>query len=330
MAQLFSDQHGGLLVQRLVDGGHNAHAHQSLDYISRFHCHALGKITNGNRFRNFNFSDHWFGWLLEAVPFLFGFLFRPQRLAQRGVLFIVGNDDRLIHRTATGTAMTCGLLLGFAVIHLVGALTSFLLLRFALFVLGGFRVRRRHRNIGLRDGRLRLHRLAGYHFRLFIGRWRGLRCAFAGRSFSNLWFSLFCRRLLCYRLLADFRLFPGHWNSGLFRLGLRLQLGALHISATLAHFYIDGFTATGTATGLESGGGFSFQGNLFRLCLSLTVVLAQIGQQLLFLITGHRIILRAGLEAGFYNLTQQTIHGSAYIFGQLFNGYFCHTGPPPD
>ena len=57
---------------------------------STYSCN-LCKVTYGDQFGNFYFSDHRFGRPLEAVLLLFGFLFRTQRLAQLGVVVVRSN-----------------------------------------------------------------------------------------------------------------------------------------------------------------------------------------------------------------------------------------------
>src|SRR5690606_1780826 len=111
------------------------------------------------------------------------------------------------------------------------------------------------------------------------------------------------------------------WRFG-FR--LRLQLRTLDIGATLAHFHIHGLGLTG----LQRGCGLALERNLLRLSPGFAVVLSQISQQLLLLVTGDSVVFAAGFQPCFNELLQQTIHGSAYVCGQLFYRYFSHTGPP--
>src|SRR5690554_6695275 len=126
------------------------------------------------------------------------------------------------------------------------------------------------------------------------------------------------RVLVCDRLLCNvFRL-------RCVGLRLRLQLRTLDIGAAFADLHIHRLGLPG----LEGGCGFPLKGNLVRLCLSVTVALSQIGQQLLLLFTCDSVVFIAGLQARFNDLLQQTIHGSAYICGQLFYRYVRHTGPP--
>ena len=115
--------------------------------------------------------------------------------------------------------------------------------------------------------------------------------------------------------------------SGLFHFRrFRLKLGAFDIRTALANLNIDRF---GTAR-FQRGCCLALESDLLGLRLTLTVILFQIGQQLLLLITGNRISFGAGFQASLHDLSQQTIHGSAYICGQLFYRYISHTGPPPD
>ncbi len=52
VAQLFHHQGCGILIKRLVDGGHDTHTHQGLDDLTGFYAHALGQVTDGNHVRN--------------------------------------------------------------------------------------------------------------------------------------------------------------------------------------------------------------------------------------------------------------------------------------
>ena len=56
VAQLFHQNHGGVLVQRLVDGGHLAELHQLLDDFRGFDRHLVGQLAHGDGFRHVHFQ----------------------------------------------------------------------------------------------------------------------------------------------------------------------------------------------------------------------------------------------------------------------------------
>ena len=315
MAQLFGYQNRSFLVQRLIDGGHYAHTHQGLNNISGFDSHTLGEVTYGDGFRNLYFSYHGLGWPLESMTLFFRFLFSPQLLARTVFFVVLGNNKRFFNRTAARAAMTSLFLLGLAFFDFVAALAYLFFLLLGLAI-PSFIFRRRHGNVlRCRLGLLGFLRLGSS---LFLLRRRG--------SSGCLRLCLFCSYLRCLfrRLLFRYRLLCHFFRLRCCHLRLGLQFRTLDIGAALAYFHVHGFCLAG----LQRGCGFTLQGNLVRLCLSVTVGLSQISQQLLLLITGDSVVLTAGFQARFNDLLQQTIHGSAYICGQLFYRYFSHTGPP--
>ena len=62
VAHLFHQNHGGVLIQWLVDGDHLAQLHQVLDHLGGFHGHFVGQLGHRNRlgdvhFKNTRFDD---------------------------------------------------------------------------------------------------------------------------------------------------------------------------------------------------------------------------------------------------------------------------------
>ncbi len=53
---LLDHQHRGVLIDRLVDGRHDAHVHQHLDDLGRLDCHLLRELGNGNRLADAHFT----------------------------------------------------------------------------------------------------------------------------------------------------------------------------------------------------------------------------------------------------------------------------------
>ena len=56
VAQLFHQNHGGVLVQRLVDGDHLAELHQLLDHLRGLHRHLVGEFRHRDGFRHVHFQ----------------------------------------------------------------------------------------------------------------------------------------------------------------------------------------------------------------------------------------------------------------------------------
>ena len=319
VAQLFGHQDRRFLIQRLVDGCHHTHTHQGLDHISGFDGHTLGEITNGNGFRNLYFSYHGLCGPLESMTLFFRFLFGPQRLAKSGFLFVFAQYHRLFYRTAARTTMASLFLLRLAFFNIIAALTHLLFFLLGLAI-PTFILRRRHGNVLRRDGRL-----CGFCSRFRSSFGFGFCCgrSFRFRGFGRCSFRCHLRRFFHRRLFGRrclYRLFRCRRLS--FRLGLKLC--TLDIGAALAHFYVD---SLGLAS-LKRRRGLALECNLPRFGFRLTMGFSQIGQQLLLLIAGDSVAFAPGFQARFHDLLQQTIHGSAYICGQLFYRYFSHTGPP--
>ena len=49
---LLHQNHGGILVEHLINGHHAAHLHEGLDDFGRLHRHLMSKVPNRNGFRN--------------------------------------------------------------------------------------------------------------------------------------------------------------------------------------------------------------------------------------------------------------------------------------
>ena len=58
MAKLLHHQFGGIGIQRLRDGGHDAEFHQRLDYIAGAGGHAVGQFLHGDRVGQNDVTHH--------------------------------------------------------------------------------------------------------------------------------------------------------------------------------------------------------------------------------------------------------------------------------
>ncbi len=67
VTHFFNNQLSGFLIQRLVDGGHNAELHQFLDDFTRLNTHTLGKVADGYGFRYCDFLHSFLRWSLEGM-----------------------------------------------------------------------------------------------------------------------------------------------------------------------------------------------------------------------------------------------------------------------
>src|SRR5699024_7683849 len=67
MTHLLNQNGRGVLVNGLVDGGHDAELHHALDQIATLDRHTLSQIGDGDQFRNFDIPDNRRGRTLEAV-----------------------------------------------------------------------------------------------------------------------------------------------------------------------------------------------------------------------------------------------------------------------
>ena len=57
VTHFFDHDHGGVLVQRLVDGDHLAQLHQVLDHLGGLDRHLVGQFGHGDGFRHVHFED---------------------------------------------------------------------------------------------------------------------------------------------------------------------------------------------------------------------------------------------------------------------------------
>ena len=67
MAHLFNNQHCRVLIQHLVDGGHNPHSHHGLDHFSRFDSHAISQLGNRYGFRHVYIANNRLGRLGKTM-----------------------------------------------------------------------------------------------------------------------------------------------------------------------------------------------------------------------------------------------------------------------
>src|SRR5690606_3084428 len=145
---------------------------QGLDNISGFDSHALGEITNSDRFGNLYFSNHGLGWPLESMTLFFRFLFGPQLFTWKRLFLILGNYQRFVYWSAARPAMASLFLLGLVFFSFIDSL-SHLFFLFLDLAVPGFVLWRRHRHV-LRRGLKRrlglfsfLRLRAGFRLRLW-------------------------------------------------------------------------------------------------------------------------------------------------------------------
>ena len=100
VAHLFNHHSGGILIDHLVDGYHGTEFEHVLDNFSSLDRHLVSKFTNGNSFRNGNFTDHSRCWFGKAVLIELGSL---QRLAR---CRLTGCANTLITATTATLAST--------------------------------------------------------------------------------------------------------------------------------------------------------------------------------------------------------------------------------
>src|SRR5258708_19239628 len=86
MAELLDHQDRGVLVDRLVDGGHDAHVHQHLDDFGRLDGHLLRELGDSDGFSDTDFTYHWRSGHLESMPSFRGGL---HGTTLRAALFLV-------------------------------------------------------------------------------------------------------------------------------------------------------------------------------------------------------------------------------------------------
>ena len=58
VAELLDHQLRGIRVDRLRDGGHRAHFHQTLHHLGAAHGHPAGELLDGDRFGNHDLAHH--------------------------------------------------------------------------------------------------------------------------------------------------------------------------------------------------------------------------------------------------------------------------------
>src|SRR5690606_20262582 len=67
VAQLFGDQHRGVMVDGLVDGGHHAHLEQRLDHVAALHGQLLRQVGHGDLVADGDLAHHRRGRAFEAA-----------------------------------------------------------------------------------------------------------------------------------------------------------------------------------------------------------------------------------------------------------------------
>ncbi len=113
VAEFLHHQFGGVGVERLGDGRHDAHLHQRLDDLRRPRGHAVGEFLHGDLFRQDDVAHDLD--LVGAQPVEFGLpalaLALPADRGQRAD-FLILSLDRGLHVDTPGAAAVIGAALG--------------------------------------------------------------------------------------------------------------------------------------------------------------------------------------------------------------------------
>ncbi len=187
-------------IEALVDGRHDAHAHQSLDHVGCTFSHTVGQFLNGDNVRDGHVTHDFLFRFLRAhgTGFGFGLLALDRCHGTTTATFVTGHciGDRQLATTATIISLTtvCTAL-GF----FFGALARGLACIFLVLLLAAFRLGSRRGSATTFFGNQRFCRFAHDHI-VFLGfrrssrfRLRGL--AFGGRG-SKLFFNIFNRNFV--------------------------------------------------------------------------------------------------------------------------------------
>ena len=108
MTHFLDHQNGCVLIQNLIDGGHDPHLHQGLDHFGSLDRHALGEIGHRDRSRNVDLPNDRSGRSLEAMA---GFR-DDHRLARFHLLLDLGLDAQILQAGAILQEFVPLLLLG--------------------------------------------------------------------------------------------------------------------------------------------------------------------------------------------------------------------------
>ncbi len=345
VAEFFGHQRGGVMVDGLGDGRHDAHLEQRLDHIAALDGQLLGQIGDGDgvadgdvthdrRDRTFEPMGTTAAARLVAVTAA-AVLHAPGRTTARVAVVAAAGTIGGRQMQLTGEAVA-------TIVIALGARTVVVVVRVAI-------VRTRCRTGSRRCSRARVAGRCIGSSRL--GRSRGRRCVLGRFSsgfgrlalgfgtflgvdfFLTLAGDFFVARtvllgqcaLLVQIALAGFLQLAQDVGALLIR-GHRLAAGVLHVGTLLAHFHVDGrlaaagtdghFLQLATVQGDLLGG---FVGALDGL-LGLAVRATKEAQELHLFGTGHDLVGTAELHAGFGKLYEQFIDRGVDQFGKLADG----------
>src|SRR5690606_15047541 len=338
MAEFLDDQHGGVLIDGLVDGGHGAELHQLLDHHRGLHRHALGQFAHLDALRHLDVVDDLVGGPLEGVAVLDAHHGGGGLQARLLVAVLAVVDDQELLGALLATLDVLGLDLLLVELGL-----------FVLFVLAGLFLDQLVAGLGFHrwDGPRLARLLAGNGSAL-----DGLAVRGLGGGLDSIGLGVAAPFLL-FRLAAvlDGGEAPGlgvvHQGRargdrgrggrgrGIHRrriglgsfelLATAVDITALDVGALLAHLHVDGFLAGG----FQGADGLAAQGDLGGLGGLFPVETFQIRQQLLFLRIGNRFIRRGMLQPRFTHLLEQTVYGCPNDLGKLTHGNFSHSMSSP-
>ncbi len=123
VAELLDHQFGGVGVDGLVHGDHQAHLHQRLDHIGGTFGHAVGQLRHNDGFRQLHVAHLLFGLVAHAQRLGAGlFLLAPHR--RHRTLAAAFAVQRLVQRQFAGAAVVLDLALAGAVVR-GGAVVTF-------------------------------------------------------------------------------------------------------------------------------------------------------------------------------------------------------------
>ena len=342
VSELLDYQSRRVLVQHLVNVGHDPQIHQFFNHLTRFDSHLLGQIADRDVFRDIDVVDNFFSGLLKRVLVrLIGELLPTAPAATRHtrldrfkiihgkvvttLLSARTRDTPSLQTTFTRSATQLVTGLGGIVFCRCSVQSLGLAVRFFSSTLSGLLFCLSRRLFGPRFGsrfKLQLSRL----FLCFSARGSALPEQFgiisvryricSGCYFSNDRFR--CRHLfrrLQSHVIADI----GFW-LGAFCI-LSLNVGSL-----LANLDVD--CPLTCAAGTQRTDRLTLESNLFGGASPLTMTFFQVRKQCLLVFFRYRLIGRGMRQAGILHLREQPVHRCSHRLRQLLYCYLCHVSLP--
>ena len=329
VAHLLDHQHGGVLVDGLVDGGHQTQVHHDLDDFGGLDRHLLGEFLRGDRLADADLADDLRGRQLETVPLLHA----HGRFALADALLLLA-----ARRVATDVQFRTAVFRTTVAVGLSGRLDGLGLHR------GTLRCRRRFGTTTGATGPIGVGLLSVTLLGLATGFLGGLA---GGRLFLDAPAVL---RLEALGLTTLVLVTLAFGLGGLFRLarlevvlrrgGARLLFEhiTLDVGAFDTHLDVDrARTASGAgeldlALLLALQGDLSRRGGLVDLLAALPVAATQMRQQLELRLVADPVVRTLDLDARLVELHQQLLDRHLEHLGELGNRYIGHgylnRGPP--